>query len=101
MMLSRFSVISICGNIRFQDIMFRLARKLETNGNIVLVPFIEKNGLNDDMLDRMYAAKLDLSDILYVVAIDQYIDFCTKKLIAYAKGTKKQVMYIRNEGDIK
>ena len=100
-MLSKFPIISICGNVRFHDIMLKLARKLEENGNIVMMPFTEKNGLNDDMLDRMYAAKVDLSDILYAVTIDQYIDFSTKKLIAYAKGTKKQVMYIRNESDVK
>jgi hypothetical protein len=98
---SKPTVITICGSMRFYEIMLKLAGKLTENGNIVLMPFATKNGLNDDMLDRLHAAKIDLSDIVYIVAINQYIGFSTKKEIVYAKALGKQVMYIRNESDVK
>lgn len=68
-MANYFSVITICGSMRYYARMLEMAQSLTGMGYIVLMPFVQKGqGSTDiEMLDRMHKVKIDMSFAIMVV----------------------------------
>ena len=47
-----------------------------------------------EMLDDMHLRKIDMADEIYVINVDGYIGESTKREIAYAEKTGKNVNYL-------
>ena len=90
---------TICGSMRFSKQMQEIAFYLETQKgfNILQCIYIEKDvkfSENDLLaLQKAHYKKIDMSDGIYVVNINRYIDESVKKEIEYAKQHNKEVLY--------
>ena len=91
--------ITICGSMRFEEEMKRIAFFLEAKqGYNVLqcVYNVEKFDISQDeieQLERAHYSKIDLADAIYVVDIGGYIGDQVKKEIEYAESKGKEIIY--------
>lgn len=100
-----FNVVTICGSMRFYDLMHRLAEELTRLEFIVLMPFVTSTGDESPelkpMLDRMHLAKIDMSGYVAVVSDESgYYGESTEKEIKYAKEKGKSIKYFRLTRDV-
>lgn len=99
--------VTICGSMRFEEEMKRIAFALEANrGYNVLqcVYNVEKRNLTQNEianLEEAHFRKIELSDAIYVVDIGGYIGNQVKKEIAYAKEHGKEIIYYSKAGETK
>ncbi len=90
---------TICGSMRFSEQMKDIAWKLESSYgyNVLQCVYNEQNeSVSEDILknlSRIHYKKIDLSDGIYVVNIDEYIGLSTKSEIQYAIDNKKEIIY--------
>ena len=95
-------IITICGSLKFQKEMMKMAQKLAYEGNCVLTPTYpilkdititdkEKNYLKDAHFKR-----IELSDKILVIDVNNYIGESTKLEIEYAKKLGKEIVYYSN-----
>ncbi len=91
--------VTVCGSMKFADEMKRIAFELESKKGLnVLQCTYNEHGeeLTEEMLHNLSKAhfqKIDMSDMIYVVDINQYIGDSVKKEIAYAKEHNKEIIY--------
>lgn len=98
----RYSVITLCGSIKFKNEFFKVQEKLTLEGNIVLtlnffntvkeIPVEMKT-----MLDKMHRQKIDMSDEIYVINFGGYIGESTKSEIEYAELNGKKISYLEEQ----
>lgn len=92
-------VITICGSMRYQKEMMKIAEDLELKKGYAVIQCVynvngEKyEGIDASILDKIHRKKIDISDAIYVVNIDGYIGSSTKKEIEYATNSGKEVIY--------
>jgi hypothetical protein len=92
-------VITVCGSLKFKEIMQEEAEKLALNGYCVLTPIFPFNknlNINMKQLDSFKKAhfkRIELSDAIYVVNKDNYIGDSTKLEIDYATKLNKEIIY--------
>lgn len=92
-------VITVCGSLKFKEIMQEEAEKLALNGYCVLTPIfpfnkdlkVKKKYL--DSFKKAHFKRIELSDAIYVVNKDSYIGDSTKLEIDYATKLNKEIMY--------
>lgn len=92
-------VITVCGSLKFKEIMQEEAEKLALNGYCVLTPIfpfnkdlkVKKKQL--DSFKKAHFKRIELSDAIYVVNKDSYIGDSTKLEIDYATILNKEIMY--------
>jgi hypothetical protein len=95
--MAKFPVRTICGSMRYAEMMLDVARHETANGVIVLMPFVadyiggQPADARKRMLDEMHRAKIDLSECIVVVG--SHIGESTASEIAYAQETGKPVYY--------
>ncbi len=98
-------VVTLCGSMRYQNEMIKIARNLEvTFGYCVLQCVYDFAGKNDtqkerDKIIRAHYKKIDLCDFIYVVNIDGFISESTQKEIDYAIKKGKEVYYHEDRED--
>ncbi|MBO5088220.1 MAG: hypothetical protein J6C01_06050 [Lachnospiraceae bacterium] len=91
--------VTICGSMRFSEEMKKIALELEThhgfsvlqctyNPQAITISDIEK-----DAIVSAHLRKIDLSDAIYVLDIDEYIGESVKEEIEYAKSKGKDVIF--------
>lgn len=91
--------ITICGSMKFEEEMKKIAWKLETDEGysvIQCVYNVENNPISQQQLVKLKEAhykKIDLSDAVYVVNINGYIGSQVKKEIEYALSKGKEIIY--------
>lgn len=92
-------VITICGSMKFQNEMMKIATTLETEkGYCVIQPVYDCGGKITDgqklqnIIDAHYK-KIDVSDAIYVVNIGGYVGKSVAQEIEYAKKLNKQIIY--------
>ena len=91
--------LTICGSMRFQDEMIKIATRLEAEeGFCVLQPvFLFGNEkFSDEEYENVvkgHFQKIDISDGIYVVNIGGYVGSSTKSEIEYAKAHGKEVIF--------
>lgn len=96
---SKNKVVTICGSMKYQQQIIAFAQKLECEkGYCVLQCVYDENNekLSKKELNNITLAhykKIDISDIIYVVNVDNYIENSTKNEIEYAKNKGKKIIY--------
>lgn len=89
---------TICGSMRFSEQMKEIAYSLEAQKgyNILQCVYCNNAVPTDEELKRLSEAhylKIDLSDGIYVVNINDYIGETVKKEIEYAEKHNKEILY--------
>ena len=98
-------VITVCGSMKYYELMMELAEQIELEGNCVLTPiynpkrpskesYTKEEGL---MLDKVHKERIKLSDAIYVVNVDGHIGDSTRSEIEYAKSLNKEIIYYDKE----
>lgn len=93
-------VVTICGSMRFRELMLRVAEQETAAGHIVLMPFsvvppAEQAGEFKAMLDQLHRRKIDLSDRVIVVHDETgYYGDSTRGEIEYATEHRKAVSFV-------
>lgn len=92
-MAVKFSIVTICGSMRYFNLMIEVAGDLTNDGFIVLAPFVsDASGTSKLMLDEMHKAKIDMCFRIYVVG--EHIGESTMSEIAYAQSIGKEIVYV-------
>lgn len=97
--MSRYEIVTICGSTKFKDDMMRVAKELTLENKIVLMPLVfahKGDKITDkqkENLDKLHLSKIDLSDTVVIVTVDDYIGESTKNEIIYAIKKGKNVQY--------
>ena len=90
--------VTICGSMKFAKEMLRIAFLLETRENMnVLQCVYNVDNLNitlaeQSALENAHYKKIEISDAIYVVDIQDYVGKQTSKEIEFAKSTGKEVI---------
>lgn len=98
----KFNIITLCGSIRFKEEFLKVQERLTLKGNIVFTPNFFNNFKGEisvemkKMLDEMHREKIDLSDEIYVINLNEYIGESTKSEIEYAIANGKKVKYLED-----
>lgn len=92
-------IITLCGSLKFKKEMMEIAEKMALDGNCVLTPVypVLKNYKRTDrqleLLKEAHFKKIELSDSILVVNINNYIGNSTNLEIEYAKKLGKEIIY--------
>ncbi len=92
-------VVTICGSMRFEDQMKRIAFELETKKDMCVIQCVydvDNKMLSEkdiESLNNTHMKKIEISDAIYVVDIDGYVGEQVQKEIEYAKVLGKEVIY--------
>lgn len=92
-------IITLCGSLKFQKEMMMVAEKMALEGNCVLTPIypvLENSERTDEQLQRLKEAhfkKIELSDAILVVNVNNYVGKSTNLEIEYAKKLNKEIIY--------
>ena len=92
-------IITLCGSLRFQKYMMRAAEEMALLGNCILTPIYptyettERTEEQLEMLKGEHFKKIELSDAILVINVDDYIGYSTNLEIEYAKKLNKEILY--------
>ena len=92
-------IVTLCGSLKFQKEMMTVAEKLALEGYCILTPVYsvsEKIEITKEQLIKMKEAhfkRIELSDAILVVNINNYIGKSTNLEIDYAKKLGKEIIY--------
>ena len=92
-------VITLCGSLKFQKEMMKVAEKIALDGYCVLTPVypvLENIERTEEQLIKLKEAhfkRIELSDTILVVNINNYIGESTNLEIDYAKKLGKKIIY--------
>lgn len=92
-------IITLCGSLKFQKEMMIIAEKMALEDNCVLTPVypILENKVKTDkqinMLKEAHFKRIELSDSILVVNVNNYIGKSTNLEIEYAKKFGKEIIY--------
>ena len=91
--------ITLCGSLKFQKEMMIVAEELALDGNCILTPtypVIENIEITEEQLEKLKEAhfkRIELSDAIMVVDVNNYIGNSTNLEIEYAKKLGKEIIY--------
>ena len=92
-------VITLCGSLRYKKHMMRIAEVMALKGNCILTPVYPTtenyNRPEKEMkkLREAHFKRIELSDSILVIDVDNYIGESTKLEIEYAKNLNKEILY--------
>lgn len=92
-------IITLCGSMKFQKEMMEIAQKLSLEGKCVLTPVyqvLKNNKITEEQLIKLKQAhfkRIELSDTILVINVNNYIGNSTDLEIEYAKELGKKVIY--------
>ena len=92
-------IITLCGSLKFQHEMMIIAEKLALEGNCILTPtfpVLENIEMTKEQILKLKDAhfkRIELSDAIFVVNVNNYIGNSTNLEIEYAKKLKKEILY--------
>lgn len=92
-------IITLCGSLKFQHEMMILAEKMALEGYCIFTPVypvlknIERTEEQLIKLKEAHFKKIELSDAILVVNINNYIGDSTNSEIKYAKKFGKEIIY--------
>lgn len=101
--VERPTIVVLCGSTRFRSHYEQAFRNLEHAGDIVLtVPCYKddpccKTKPEQDRLDRLHRAKIDMADEVFLINPGGYIGDSTRAELAYARSTGKVVRFLEPE----
>ena len=92
-------IITLCGSLRFQEYMMHIAEEMALLGICILTPIYptsknsERTEEQLEMLKEEHFKKIELSDAILVINVDNYIGYSTNLEIEYAKKLNKEILY--------
>ena len=92
-------VITLCGSLKFQKEMMAVAEKMALDGYCILTPIypvlenIERTKKQLIKLKEAHLKRIELSDTILVVNVNNYIGESTNLEIDYAKKLGKEIIY--------
>lgn len=92
-------VITICGSLKFQKEMMIIAEKKALEGYCILTPVyptLESIERTDEQLLKLkesHFKRIELSDAILVINVNDYIGNSTNLEIEYAKKLGKEIIY--------
>ena len=92
-------IITLCGSLKFQKEMMIVAEKMSLDGNCILTPVypaIENCARTDEQLKKLkdeHFKRIELSDAILVINVNNYIGNSTNLEIEYAKKLDKEIIY--------
>ena len=92
-------IITVCGSLKFQQEMMSVAEKLALDGNCILTPTYptkNKTERTEEQLIKLKEAhfkRIELSDAIFVVNVNNYIGNSTNLEIEYAEKLGKEIIY--------
>ena len=92
-------IITLCGSLKFKKEMMMVAEVMALKGNCILTPVypVIKNHERTDkqlrMLKEAHFKRIELSDAILVINIDNYIGNSTNLEIEYAKKLGKEIIF--------
>ena len=92
-------IVTLCGSLKFQKEMMTVAEKMALEGYCILTPVypvlenIERTKEQLIKLKEAHFKKIELSDAILVVNINNYIGNSTKLEIDYAQKLGKEIKY--------
>lgn len=92
-------IITLCGSMKFQKEMMIIAEEKALEGYCIITPVYkvsENIGRTEEQLVKLKEAhfkRIELSDAILVVNVDNYIGSSTKLEIEYAKKLGKEIIY--------
>lgn len=92
-------VITLCGSLKFQKEMMEVAEKMALEGYCILTPVylvskkMEKTEKQLIKLKEAHFKRIEFSDAIVVVNVDNYIGNSTNLEIEYAKKLEKEIIY--------
>lgn len=92
-------IITLCGSLKFKKEMMEIAEKMALLGNCILTPIypiIENVKRTEEQLAKLkeeHFKRIELSDAILVVNVNNYIGDSTSLEIEYAKKLEKEVIY--------
>ena len=95
-------IVTLCGSLKFQKEMMTVAEKMALDGYCILTPVypvsenMEKTKEQLIKLKEAHFKRIELSDAILVVNINNYIGESTKLEIDYAKKLGKEILYYSN-----
>lgn len=93
-------IITICGSLKFKNKMMEVAEQLALEGNCVITPVYPtkddyyRTSKQIENLKQSHFKKIELSDAIYVVNVNNYIGESTKLEIDFAKKNNKEIIYL-------
>ena len=92
-------IVTLCGSLKFKNEMMTVAEKMALEGDCILTPVypvsenIERTKEQLIKLKEAHFKRIELSDAILVVNINNYIGDSTKLEIDYAKKIGKEIIY--------
>ena len=92
-------IITLCGSLKFKKEMMIVAEKMTLDGNCILTPVypvlnnIEKTEEQFVKLKEAHFKRIELSDAILVINVNNYIGNSTELEIDYAKKLGKRIIY--------
>ena len=102
MELKNMKIITLCGSLKFQKEMMEIAQRQALEGICVLTPtypVLKNIDITDKQLNYFkeeHLKRIELSDAILVVDINNYIGDSTNIEIEYAKKLGKEIIYYSN-----
>lgn len=94
-------IITICGSTKFKSEIEKAAHDLTLQGHIVLAPCVFHHADEEELsaedkirLDNLHKLKINMSDAIFVVNVDQYIGESTYGEIDWAQRMNKEVYFL-------
>lgn len=92
-------IITLCGSLKFKKEMMEIAEKMALLGNCILTPIypiIENVERTEEQLAKLkeeHFKRIELSDAILVVNVNNYVGDSTNLEIEYAKKLGKEIIY--------
>lgn len=92
-------IITLCGSLKFQKEMMTIAEKMALEGYYILTPVypvsekIERTKEQLIKLKETHFKRIEFSDTILVVNVNNYIGDSTNLEIEYAKKLGKEIIY--------
>ena len=92
-------IITLCGSLKFQKEMMIVAEKMALEGDCILTPVyptIDNLKRSEEQLQKLkeeHFKRIELSDAILVINVNNYIGNSTSLEIQYAKDLGKEIIY--------
>lgn len=92
-------IITLCGSLKLQKEMMIVAEKMALEGDCILTPVyptIENLKRSEEQLQKLkeeHFKRIELSDAILVINVNNYIENSTSLEIQYAKELGKEIIY--------
>lgn len=92
-------IITLCGSLKFQKEMMTIAEKMTLEGNCILTPVypasenMERTKKQLIKFKEAHFKRIEFSDAILVVNVNNYIGDSTNLEIEYAKKLGKEIIY--------